>query len=300
MKGAVKGTRPFFPARTTWRSIVPLFLHTMIRSIARPNALNAARAATRAVHAPPAATRMFSSRAPFPRSTRPTSKSPPPGFFSRPIAVTTVSGSMLGFFTSSAPREIFGTTESGSIVREASPAAQLKQPYTLVFVSSGQLKVPRKEWQSWIMYFREAGYDCIDLNVELPKERPEGVSEEELLAREVVGQVRLSSLQRQPVLFIRDGGDKVLPSYLGTGGFFGRRGPMAGLVVLHPASADDVASADWPSNTPILIVPKTEGEKGAWEGTVQSARNASVLADEWNEKEGLVKEVERWMRNAGL
>jgi len=37
-------------------------------------------------------------------------------------------------------------------------------------------------WQSWIMYFREAGYDCIDMTVEVPS-KTEGSPEEALANR---------------------------------------------------------------------------------------------------------------------
>ncbi|WFD03995.1 hypothetical protein MOBT1_002692 [Malassezia obtusa] len=258
------------------------------------------RTATRVSPAQPLGARSWSSNA-F-RSTssrpRPAARATGASLFARPFTVTTVTASLFGFLSN--PREILGTSEAGSIVREASPAAPTKQAYTLVFVSADPLRVKRSQWQSWIMYFREAGYDCIDMNVDLPKELPEGVSQEEQLAREVIGQVRLSSLQRQPVIFLRDQEEKLLPAYLGQGGLFGRRGPMSGLVMLHPSSAEASEKADWPGNTPILIVPKSAGEAQAWEGTAASVRNTSVLTDEWNEKEGLVKEVERWLRSSGL
>lgn len=98
--------------------------------------------------------------------------------------------SLLGLFSARSVSDVLGTSESSSIVREASPAAITKQPYTLVFVSSTEWGVPRdkcvfpayRRWQSWILYFREQGYDCIDLKVECPNERPEGKSPQDLLA----------------------------------------------------------------------------------------------------------------------
>ncbi|WFD04767.1 hypothetical protein MVES1_000091 [Malassezia vespertilionis] len=208
---------------------------------------------------------------------------------------------MLGFFTSARNGNLLSTTDSGSILREASPAAMTKQPYTLVFVSAGPLGVKRSDWQSWIMYFREAGYDCIDLNVELPKNPQKDVSNEKMLADEVTEQVRLSSLQRQPVVFLRDQGNAVVPSYLGTGGlFFGKRGPMSGLVMLHPDKTELVDGADWPSNTPVLVIPQTTSQAPEWADAMRGAKKATMMPDEWNEKEGLIKEVERWMRDAGL
>lgn len=300
LSGAYILRPPFLPHGPTDRLCLSSFFSTMsFLSAVRPSTAHALRTGARM---PSMATREWSSkagRASFARTQRPSPSAPPR--LARPLAWTTLTGaSMLGFFTSASPREMLSTTDSGSILREASPVATMRQPYTMVFVSSSQLNVPRSQWQSWIMYFREAGYDCIDLNVELPHHRPDGETDEELLSKEIIGQVRLSSLQREPVVFLRDGEDKLLPSYLGTGGFFGRRGPMTGLVLLHPEAVEHTAKADWPNNTPILIVPQSEREAEAWKGAVDGVGRAAVLTDTWNEKEGVVKEVERWLRNAGL
>lgn len=55
-------------------------------------------------------------------------------------------------------------SQSSTIVRAASPAAPRAQATTLFFVSvRGK---GRKEWQDWIQYFREAGFDVIDGNVD--------------------------------------------------------------------------------------------------------------------------------------
>lgn len=98
--------------------------------------------------------------------------------------------SLLGLFSARSVSDVLGTSESSSIVREASPAAMTKQPYTLVFVSSTEWGVPRDKcvcrthsrWQSWILYFRKQGYDCIDLKVECPNKRPEDKTPQDLLA----------------------------------------------------------------------------------------------------------------------
>lgn len=55
-------------------------------------------------------------------------------------------------------------SQSSTIVRAASPVAPRAQATTLFFVSvRGK---GRKEWQDWIQYFREAGFDVIDGNVD--------------------------------------------------------------------------------------------------------------------------------------
>jgi len=116
---------------------------------------------------------------------------------------------------------------------------------------------------------------------------------------EISEQVRLSSLQRQPVLFLRGSADTVVPSYLGHGGLFtSTRGPMSGLVLLHPTSKEALQQGDWPSGTPVLVVPEGS-DTSAWEGVVP-ARRTTVLGDAWHEKEGLIKEVENWLRYQGL
>lgn len=60
----------------------------------------------------------------------------------------TVSGALFGFYSSSTLGNALGTSESASVLREASPAASTKQPYALVFVSSSHLRVPRNEYVS--------------------------------------------------------------------------------------------------------------------------------------------------------
>lgn len=209
-------------------------------------------------------------------------------------ASATLSAGLFSFFS----ERPIGTTNSGSVLREASPAAPTKQAYTLVFVSSDALSVPRSKWQAWIYYFREAGYDCIDLKIEPPKDKSQDLSEDEMLSRELIGQIRDSSLQREPVVFIRDGGDAILKPYMGKGGFLARRGPMSGLVLLHPTSEKELSETNWPSSMPVLVVPKQGAEQ--WEGVVKSAGKASVMTDQWSEKEQTLKEVERWLRNMGL
>lgn len=54
--------------------------------------------------------------------------------------------SLLGLFSARSVSDVLGTSESSSIVREASPAAMNKQPYMLVFVSSTEWGVPRDKY----------------------------------------------------------------------------------------------------------------------------------------------------------
>lgn len=64
----------------------------------------------------------------------------------RSFATTASLGfSLLGLFSARSVSDVLGTSESSSIVREASPAVT-KQPYTLVFVSSTEWGVPRDKY----------------------------------------------------------------------------------------------------------------------------------------------------------
>ena len=152
----------------------------------------------------------------------------------RPLSTSASVGfSLMSLFSMKSVTDVLGTSESASVLREASPAAPTKQPYTLVFVHSSAWGVSRQAWQSWIMYFREAGYDCLDVQVELPAKPADGASRDDALAEQISSQVRQSALQREPVLFVRDGANETVPSYLGHGGLFSNtRGPMSGLVLL--------------------------------------------------------------------
>jgi hypothetical protein len=117
---------------------------------------------------------------------------------------------------------------------------------------------------------------------------------------EIREQIRLSSLQREPVLFLRDHEGKVIKSFLGKGGlFYNTRGPATGVVLLHPSSTADVVDADWPSNLPVLVVPTREEDVDSWTAAVP-ARKVTIHADEWKKEGDLIKAVENWIRNQGL
>lgn len=137
----------------------------------------------------PVSARSFASR---PRVTG-GARAPHPPRGARTFATTSSLGfSLAGLFSFGGLKTALGTSESSSILREASPAAPTKQPYTLVFLSSSEWGVSHSvyvfsiiadtSWQSWIMYFREQGYDCIDMRVECPANPPPGKTKEELLS----------------------------------------------------------------------------------------------------------------------
>ena len=176
-----------------------------------------------------------------------------------------------------------GSERPGSILREAAPGLQ-KQPYTLLFVSDGD----RQAWQPWIGYFTSAGYDCIDLalNAESSDER----------ANEVAGQIRVASLQREPVIFIKGPTDEMLKVYLGTGGWLSRRGPGSGMVLIHPSS-DAARDAAWPSRMPVIMVPRSDSDARAWEAVLEGKTGHIVRG---THPEAVLKEIERVMREVGL
>lgn len=171
-----------------------------------------------------------------------------------------------------------------SIMREAAPGVQA-QPYTLVFVSQGD----RAAWQPWIGYFTTAGYNCIDLALDA------GASAEHV-STELAEQVRLASLQREPVIFVQAGTAELFKAYLGTGGWFARRGPASGAVLIHPSSAA-APTAAWPTRMPVVVVPRTDADAAAWKDAL-AGKSGHVLADA--KPDVLLKEIERVLREAGL
>ncbi|WFD36732.1 hypothetical protein MCUN1_003619 [Malassezia cuniculi] len=169
----------------------------------------------------------------------------------------------------------------GSIIREAAPGIQ-KQPYTLVFVSQGD----RKSWQPWIGYFTTAGYDCIDLSLE----------GSENLAEDLTGQVRVASLQREPVIFVMGPTDEIFGAYLGSGGWFARRGPASGAVLIHPSTQASQEAA-WPKRMPVIVVPRNESEISAWEQVLKD-KTGRIIPDA--KPDTLLKEIERVLRESKL
>lgn len=58
-------------------------------------------------------------------------------------------------------------SKSSTLFREASPAA-LRRPVTnLVFLRMQDDADERRGHESWVGYFREAGFDCIEMNLDL-------------------------------------------------------------------------------------------------------------------------------------
>ncbi|KAI3484941.1 hypothetical protein L1887_51831 [Cichorium endivia] len=209
-------------------------------------------------------------------------------------------------------------TGSSTLVRPASPSAPRRQTVTLVFVTfqatrTGVVKSlmsslaggsgEQQKWLSWIGYFREAGYDCIQMNLAVPETGGD-------LADELHQQIRLSNLQRQPVLFVHHSGDadeaaQAVGRYIqpgqAAGGFWSRifgggafsaRPAISGLVVISDADAalaSQLFTKHPKLNTLVVASAAEEGKKG----------RATLMDAEKKSHEALVKDIERWLIREG-
>lgn len=82
----------------------------------------------------------------------------------------------LGFATKAAAPNADVESKSSTVMREKSPAAFRPQATTLMFASvKGDM---RYDWQDWIGYFREAGFDCIDANLDYAEKSANGQEQE--------------------------------------------------------------------------------------------------------------------------
>lgn len=223
-------------------------------------------------------------------------------------------------------------TGSSTLVRPASPAAPRRQTVTLVFLTSqstskGLVKSlvsnfgggggEREKWFPWIGYFREAGYDCLQMNLALPPNEG-GDKTTARLADELHTQIRLSNLQRQPVLFVHHTADaapestgQIVSSYIepntsngdgggwwskifGGGGMFGSRPAISGLVVisdLDDASALTLFGKHPKLNT--LIVANGGATTSNHQGKV------TVMDAQGKKHETVIKDIERWLIKEG-
>lgn len=232
---------------------------------------------------------------------------------------------------------------SSTLLRPASPAAPRRQTVTLVFVTSqstGQGLVKslvsnlgggsneREKWFPWIGYFREAGYDCLQMNLALPSSDKDGADTTShadvgkttaRLADELHSQIRLSNLQRQPVLFVHHTADssststaQIVSSYIepnssggssgggflskifGGGGMFSARPAISGLVVisdLDDASALTLFGKHPKLNT--LIVANGGANTAAHQGKV------TVMDANGQKDDKIIKDIERWLIKEG-
>lgn len=232
-------------------------------------------------------------------------------------------------------------TASSTLLRPASSAAPRRQTVALVFLTSqatshGLVKslvsnLPgssgeREKWFPWIGYFREAGYDCLQMNLALPIDDADaadarssaGADQTTLrLSDELHAQIRLSNLQRQPVLFVHHTADsspsstsQIVSSYIepsktssgagfwskifGAGAMFGSRPAISGLVVisdLDDASALTLFGKHPKLNT--LIVANGGTSTKAHQGRV------AILDAQGKKHDSVIKDIERWLISQG-
>lgn len=202
-----------------------------------------------------------------------TGKRQPTGFFKTATIIPSLTTLFVVHhfcFSTSTILHAESTSASSSKFRQADPAA-LRKPASQLFFMSVQ-EEHRDEWQNWIGYFRQAGYDCIDANIALSRKNEEN---EKSLSDEIDSQIRLMSLQRPPLLFAYSGqGARAALHHIQSS-----RPKISGLVLVNP--------------------------KGADQTTVQSAKELDVkklriliLSDQ--EDEEAFRKTERWMDSEGL
>jgi hypothetical protein len=165
---------------------------------------------------------------------------------------------------------IYSESKSSTLFREASPAALRKPSSQLVFLS--RFKERRKDWESWIGYFREAGYDCFDMNIAT---KDETKSELGVMAAELTSQLRLLSIQRPPLVFAfhDKGSDEAIEQIQSS------KPAMSGLVIVVPSSDKET-------------IEKLSG--------LNKEKLRIFIVDESQEKDAALQQVERWMSAQGL
>ena len=235
----------------------------------------------------------------------------------------------------SSPSDSTGVTGSSTLVRPASPAAPRRQTVTLVFLTSqsnrpglvkslvsnfgGRDRGETEKWFPWIGYFREAGYDCLQMNLALPDDAPADKTTQSL-TDELHTQIRLSNLQRQPVLFVHHSADadaastgQIVSSYIqpskasgGGGGFwsnifgggagmFGGRPALSGLVVI--SDLDDQSALTLFGKHPklnTLIVAN-----GGADLEARRQGKVTVIDAKGKKHESVIKDIERWLIRQG-
>ncbi|PWN32124.1 uncharacterized protein FA14DRAFT_182037 [Meira miltonrushii] len=208
----------------------------------------------------------------FTASTASTQTGQPKSFLRAATIVPSITTLMVAhhYFSSSSVLHAESSSDSSSKFRQADSAA-LRRPASQLFFMSIKGE-HRDEWQNWIGYFRQAGYDCIDSNIALS----EGTEEnDESLSDEIGSQIRLMSLQRAPLLFAYSGqGARAALHHIQSS-----KPKISGLVLVNPKDTD--------------------------QATVESAEKLDVkklriliLSDQ--EDEQAFRKTERWMDSEGL
>ncbi len=226
-------------------------------------------------------------------------------------------------------------SKSSTLRFPASPAALRQassgpEQITLVFLNInrpsppglGQSSSPSdyqasKEWRHWIAYFREQGYDCLNVNVVDPS-LPAGVSarathpgregEVELsassaqrLAKDLEAQIALQMLPRGAVLFSRGRASEHVSALQASGG----DPQFSALVLLLPRGGEEAAKAAeqklaslWPSKLRKLVL--TEEQLGEGQKNQSLGPHAKAVAVKSIESEAAIREAEMWLMGEGF
>lgn len=174
------------------------------------------------------------------------------------------------FSTRSSILHAESSSASSSKFRQADPSALRKPGSQLFFMSVKEEH--RDEWQNWIGYFRQAGYDCIDSNIAISEGKEEN---DQAISEEIGSQIRLMPLQRAPLLFAYSGqGARAALHHIQSS-----KPRISGLVLVNPKGTDQstVESADKLDVKKLRIL---------------------ILSDQ--EDEQAFRKTERWMDSEGL
>ena len=204
---------------------------------------------------------------------------------------------------------------SGAALRQASSGPE---QLTLVFLninapsanfSSGR-GLAAKEWLAWIGYFREQGYDCLDVNA-VDQSLPSGVSaraqqqrEHELgkveptsvksLAKELESQVQLQMFPRGAVLFTRGSyGASVAAEQIS-----GSSPQFSALVLLLDKPGDEEAFQSAMARLPANF--KTVQVLSQQQSAQDSGKKITIVHAQDVESEKAIRDVENWLFSNGF
>ncbi|PWZ01959.1 hypothetical protein BCV70DRAFT_198237 [Testicularia cyperi] len=268
-----------------------------------------------------------------------------------PTDASTGAGARSFSVFSPAENEASPVNGSSTLIRPASPSAPRRQTVTLVFLTSSSAKKglvksimsnfssggdgagEAGKWFPWIAYFREAGYDCLQMNLALSSKASESISQTPAenkdakttasLTDELHSQIRMSNLQRLPVLFVHYSSDSdpastsaIVSAYIdpaqsgsngaggaggflsklfGGGGMFGSRPAISGLVVI--SDADDASThavfAKHPKLNTLIVANGVQGE------STQKKAKVTTLDTNSRNQEQVIKDIERWLIREG-
>ncbi|CAO1626633.1 unnamed protein product [Sympodiomycopsis kandeliae] len=187
----------------------------------------------------------------------------------------------LGFSSKAAAPDAQVDSQSSSMFREKSPAALRPQATTLMFASIKQ--ETQTKWYDWVGYFREAGFDCVLVNLDYTdKSEKQTAQVKDILADELGSQIRLSSLQRSPLLFIHTSDN-------------GSTSKSIDLLHSHLHSRPQISG--------VVIVPSQKGAENVVDQVkmeeIKKKLGGRVLLLE-SDDENALRESERWLIERGF